>query len=125
MRSVWYEKNGDGSLHVDNNAPRPTRKKGCVLVRVLAASVNPVDWKLIANRSTIPCKYWSGLCWEVSNQMFVASATKQKGRWLRCVRHRRRSGSRLGVQERRQGLQLSAGTLLLSQCFVCLFVPVF
>ncbi|XP_030472791.1 chloroplast envelope quinone oxidoreductase homolog [Syzygium oleosum] len=46
MRAVWYESYGggpDGLKHVDIPVPAP--KKGEVLLKIEATSINPVDWK--------------------------------------------------------------------------------
>lgn len=46
MRAVVIRKfGGPEVLEVEQDWPRPVRRKGEVLVEVLASSVNPVDWK--------------------------------------------------------------------------------
>ena len=51
MKAVLMHKNGDPTdssvLSVEDNVPKPIPGKGEILVRVKAAAINPIDWKLI------------------------------------------------------------------------------
>jgi NADPH:quinone reductase-like Zn-dependent oxidoreductase len=46
MRSMTYDAYGGPERLALTEMPRPTPGKGEVLVRVLASSINPIDWKL-------------------------------------------------------------------------------
>lgn len=51
MKAAIVHKNGDPKttqvLSVDENVDKPTPKHGELLIKVCAAAINPVDWKLI------------------------------------------------------------------------------
>ncbi|MEX0325822.1 MAG: NAD(P)-dependent alcohol dehydrogenase [Puniceicoccaceae bacterium] len=47
MKSLYYEKYGDSDVLSLRELPRPELKLGHVLVKVQAASVNPLDWRLM------------------------------------------------------------------------------
>ncbi|GAB48183.1 putative oxidoreductase [Mobilicoccus pelagius NBRC 104925] len=48
MRAVTYERYGDPEVLSVTEMPRPKVGPGEILVRVRSASVNPVDWKIMA-----------------------------------------------------------------------------
>src|SRR4051794_21215050 len=48
MRAVRFHAYGPAELLVVDEVPRPEPKEGEVLIRVRAAGVNPIDWKLRA-----------------------------------------------------------------------------
>ncbi len=48
MRAMTYDRFGDNGVLSETRRPRPKVGPGEVLVRVRCASVNPVDWKLMA-----------------------------------------------------------------------------
>jgi NADPH:quinone reductase-like Zn-dependent oxidoreductase len=48
MKAVRFHDYGGSEVLVYEDAPRPSPKEGEVLVRVRAASMNPVDWKMRA-----------------------------------------------------------------------------
>ena len=47
MKSLYYEKYGDSDVLSIRDIPKPKPQKGEVLVKVQAASVNPLDWRLM------------------------------------------------------------------------------
>ena len=49
MKAAYFSGRGDprSDLLVVKDVPRPVARQGQVLVRILAASMNPVDWKMI------------------------------------------------------------------------------
>ncbi|WP_168193927.1 hypothetical protein [Pontibacter sp. SGAir0037] len=49
MKAIFYEQNGGAEVLQFGDQPKPSVKSKQLLVRVHAASVNPVDWKLRAN----------------------------------------------------------------------------
>jgi NADPH:quinone reductase-like Zn-dependent oxidoreductase len=51
MKAVRYHQNGGPEVLKYEDAPRPEPKGGEVLVRVHAAGVNPVDWKMRSGRA--------------------------------------------------------------------------
>lgn len=46
MKAMLINEFGDSSVFVQSDAPKPSVKKGYVLIRVEASSVNPVDYKI-------------------------------------------------------------------------------
>ncbi|TXK23594.1 NAD(P)-dependent alcohol dehydrogenase [Pontibacter qinzhouensis] len=60
MKAIFYEKNGGAEVLQYGDRPQPEVKKGQLLVRVHAASVNPVDWKLRENKLLSPVTALSG-----------------------------------------------------------------
>src|SRR5436305_9481575 len=48
MKAIRFHDYGGSEVLVYEDAPRPSPKEGEVLVRVRAASMNPVDWKMRA-----------------------------------------------------------------------------
>ena len=54
---VFHEKGGSSSVIKEALLPLPTRRKGELLIRVQAASVNPKDWKVRQElRGDLGCK---------------------------------------------------------------------
>jgi NADPH:quinone reductase-like Zn-dependent oxidoreductase len=60
MKAIFYKNNGGADVLQYGEQPKPTLKKGHLLVRVHAASVNPVDWKLRENKLLSPVTALSG-----------------------------------------------------------------
>ncbi|MCC9138316.1 NAD(P)-dependent alcohol dehydrogenase [Pontibacter silvestris] len=48
MKAIFYEKHGDADVLQYGEQPKPEVKDGHILIRVHAASVNQVDWKMRA-----------------------------------------------------------------------------
>ncbi|MFK7986078.1 MAG: hypothetical protein AB8I08_08600 [Sandaracinaceae bacterium] len=49
MKAAYFSSRGDpmSDVLVVKDVPRPTPKKGQILVRIVAAAMNPVDWKMV------------------------------------------------------------------------------
>jgi len=55
MRAVLYDvKDGVSRLYLDPSAPRPVIKKRQLLIKVVASSLNPVDFKFKRNAPLVP-----------------------------------------------------------------------
>ncbi|CAN6218260.1 unnamed protein product [Urochloa humidicola] len=57
MRAFQYDKYGGGAeglQHVE--VPVPSPKKGEVLLKLEAASINPIDWKI--QKGNASCSWW-------------------------------------------------------------------
>lgn len=59
MKAVQFDRYGDADVLQMAEVAKPTAKPGEVLVRVHAASVNPLDWKL--RRGMVKVVTWTGL----------------------------------------------------------------
>src|SRR6185295_12608684 len=51
MKAIRYDAFGPSSVLRYENAPRPVPRQGEVLVKVQAAGVNPIDWKMRKGRA--------------------------------------------------------------------------
>src|SRR5205814_4269332 len=60
MKAIRYHEHGPASVLKFEDAPRPTPGEGEMLVRVYAAGVNPVDWKLRAGDRSMAKPYIPG-----------------------------------------------------------------
>src|SRR5437773_4347102 len=60
MKAIRYHEHGPASVLKFEDAPRPTAGEGEMLVRVYAAGVNPVDWKLRAGARSMAKPYIPG-----------------------------------------------------------------
>ena len=61
MRAVRYHEFGGPDVLVVEQVPRPTTGEGEVLVRVHAAGVNPVDWKMRRGMMKVPLPRTAGV----------------------------------------------------------------
>src|SRR5437773_12576324 len=60
MKAIRYHEHGPASVLKYEDAPRPTPGEGEMLVRVHAAGVNPVDWKIRAGGGRMAKPYIPG-----------------------------------------------------------------
>src|SRR5436190_9893002 len=60
MKAIRYHEHGPASVLKFEDAPRPTPGEGEMLVRVHAAGVNPVDWKIRAGGRSMAKPYIPG-----------------------------------------------------------------
>ncbi len=50
MRAFLYSNSHPHNIHMVTSLPRPQLQKNCVLIKVKAAAINPVDYKLITSK---------------------------------------------------------------------------
>ena len=71
MQSIQINQYGDASVLELANAPVPTLESNDVLIKVHAAAVNPVDWKIREGylAEMIPYQFPVTLGWDVAGEI--------------------------------------------------------
>lgn len=71
MRAVVYETFGESEVLVSTEIEPPVLGRDCVRVRVVASSVNPVDWKIRQGRLTSVLDHWFPIVpgWDLAGEV--------------------------------------------------------